>query len=197
LHRHYEVARGVHCKSATRSLSTIKRVSEVWLNPSHSLNLQHGSRPANALVQAPLLRGEMDKLVMRARGLLRRPLYTTCARRGPASLSSQRHSFFSSSSRLASSPQDRAKLPDTPCRTRFAPSPTGYLHLGSLRTALFNYLLARATRGQFVLRIEDTDQVRTCLGCTGGLCELARSLTHSHSCSPGWCQMQKKGCSTT
>lgn len=44
-------------------------------------------------------------------------------------------------------------------RTRFAPSPTGYLHLGSLRTALFNYLVAKATRGQFLLRIEDTDQV--------------------------------------
>ncbi|KAK3900879.1 glutamyl-tRNA synthetase [Staphylotrichum tortipilum] len=52
------------------------------------------------------------------------------------------------------------KLPDTPCRTRFAPSPTGYLHLGSLRTALFNYLFAKATGGQFILRIEDTDQTR-------------------------------------
>ncbi len=50
--------------------------------------------------------------------------------------------------------------PKEPARTRFAPSPTGYLHLGSLRTALYNYLLARATGGQFVLRIEDTDQVR-------------------------------------
>jgi hypothetical protein len=49
-------------------------------------------------------------------------------------------------------------LPQDPCRTRFAPSPTGYLHLGSLRTALYNYLLAKATNGQFILRIEDTDQ---------------------------------------
>ncbi|KAG9246737.1 hypothetical protein BJ878DRAFT_495861 [Calycina marina] len=48
-----------------------------------------------------------------------------------------------------------------PARTRFAPSPTGYLHLGSLRTALFNYLIAKATGGQFLLRIEDTDQSRT------------------------------------
>ncbi|KAL5114002.1 Glutamate--tRNA ligase mitochondrial [Pleosporales sp. CAS-2024a] len=54
-----------------------------------------------------------------------------------------------------------AALPSTPARTRFAPSPTGYLHLGSLRTALFNYLLARRTGGQFLLRIEDTDQKRT------------------------------------
>ena len=46
-----------------------------------------------------------------------------------------------------------------PERVRFAPSPTGFLHLGGLRTALFNYLLARRTGGQFILRIEDTDQV--------------------------------------
>lgn len=48
-----------------------------------------------------------------------------------------------------------------PARTRFAPSPTGYLHLGSLRTALFNFMIAKATGGQFLLRIEDTDQKRT------------------------------------
>ena len=54
-----------------------------------------------------------------------------------------------------------AALPATAARTRFAPSPTGYLHLGSLRTALFSYLLAKRTGGQFVLRIEDTDQKRT------------------------------------
>ncbi|OAL24217.1 hypothetical protein AYO22_05877 [Fonsecaea multimorphosa] len=47
---------------------------------------------------------------------------------------------------------------------RFAPSPTGNLHLGSIRTALFNYLLARATKGQFLLRIEDTDAKRTIPG---------------------------------
>lgn len=49
---------------------------------------------------------------------------------------------------------------DKPIRTRFAPSPTGYLHLGSLRTALFNNLVSKATKGgQFIIRIEDTDQV--------------------------------------
>ncbi|KAI9765754.1 MAG: Glutamate--tRNA ligase mitochondrial [Geoglossum simile] len=53
----------------------------------------------------------------------------------------------------------KLKLPKEPARTRFAPSPTGYLHLGSLRTALFNYLLAKCTGGQFLLRIEDTDKV--------------------------------------
>jgi len=45
-------------------------------------------------------------------------------------------------------------------RTRFAPSPTGYLHIGSLRTALYSYLFAKQNNGQFVLRLEDTDQKR-------------------------------------
>ncbi|KAF1789312.1 Protein of unknown function DUF4953 [Phytophthora cactorum] len=44
-------------------------------------------------------------------------------------------------------------------RVRYAPSPTGYLHLGGLRTALFNYLFAKSSGGQFILRIEDTDKV--------------------------------------
>ena len=46
-------------------------------------------------------------------------------------------------------------------RTRFAPSPTGYLHVGGARTALFNWLYARHTGGTFILRIEDTDQARS------------------------------------
>ena len=46
-------------------------------------------------------------------------------------------------------------------RTRFAPSPTGYLHIGGARTALFNYLFARHHRGKFILRIEDTDRERS------------------------------------
>jgi len=46
-------------------------------------------------------------------------------------------------------------------RVRFAPSPTGYLHIGGVRTALFNYLFARHNKGTFVLRIEDTDQTRS------------------------------------
>ncbi|KAG8530320.1 uncharacterized protein KY384_004822 [Bacidia gigantensis] len=57
--------------------------------------------------------------------------------------------------------REKGALPETPARTRFAPSPTGYLHLGSLRTALFNYLIAKATNGQFILRLEDTDKKRT------------------------------------
>ena len=47
-----------------------------------------------------------------------------------------------------------------PIRVRFAPSPTGHTHLGSGRTALYNYLLARQSGGKFILRIEDTDQKR-------------------------------------
>ena len=46
-------------------------------------------------------------------------------------------------------------------RVRFAPSPTGYLHLGNIRTALFNYLFAKVEGGQFILRMEDTDQSRS------------------------------------
>lgn len=51
-----------------------------------------------------------------------------------------------------------------PVRVRFAPSPTGALHIGGVRTALYNYLLARQTGGQFILRIEDTDQGRYVAG---------------------------------
>lgn len=47
-----------------------------------------------------------------------------------------------------------------PARTRFAPSPTGFLHVGGVRTALFAWLLARQSKGQFILRIEDTDKAR-------------------------------------
>ena len=45
--------------------------------------------------------------------------------------------------------------------TRFAPSPTGYIHVGNLRTALMNYLIARKNGGQFILRLDDTDQERS------------------------------------
>ena len=45
-------------------------------------------------------------------------------------------------------------------RTRYAPSPTGRMHVGNLRTALYEYLIARHEDGEFILRIEDTDQER-------------------------------------
>lgn len=53
--------------------------------------------------------------------------------------------------------------PQTPPRVRFAPSPSGYLHIGGARTALFNWLWARSQGGKFLLRIEDTDQERSSL----------------------------------
>ncbi|HIR86641.1 MAG TPA: glutamate--tRNA ligase [Candidatus Limivicinus faecipullorum] len=52
------------------------------------------------------------------------------------------------------------KIPHGEVRTRFAPSPTGYMHVGNLRTALYTYLIARHAGGKFILRIEDTDQQR-------------------------------------
>ena len=51
-------------------------------------------------------------------------------------------------------------MDNTPICTRFAPSPTGYMHIGNLRTALYAYLLARSTGGRFIVRIEDTDRER-------------------------------------
>ena len=56
-------------------------------------------------------------------------------------------------------------------RTRFAPSPTGFLHVGGVRTALFSWLIARHDHGQFILRIEDTDKVREVEGSTKHIIE--------------------------
>ncbi len=56
--------------------------------------------------------------------------------------------------------QMEAKIPKGKVRTRFAPSPTGYMHVGNLRTALYTWLIARNAGGTFILRIEDTDQGR-------------------------------------
>ena len=57
-------------------------------------------------------------------------------------------------------------------RLRFAPSPTGYLHIGSLRTVLFNYLIAKNLKGKLILRIEDTDQKRQVEGAMEKLIEI-------------------------
>ena len=59
-----------------------------------------------------------------------------------------------------------AKIPHGKVRTRFAPSPTGYMHVGNLRTALYTWLIARNAGGTFILRIEDTDQGRLVEGAT-------------------------------
>src|SRR5512145_3442141 len=61
-------------------------------------------------------------------------------------------------------------------RVRFAPSPTGYLHVGGARTALFNYLFARHHGGAFILRIEDTDLDRNVQDAVAGIYEGLRWL---------------------
>ncbi|KAK9423893.1 putative glutamate--tRNA ligase [Seiridium unicorne] len=91
-------------------------------------------------------------------GPLRRELWTH-----PTKVFRRRYAFKGRPEHLGKARDSAVRdtlLPIVPARTRFAPSPTGYLHLGSLRTALYNYLLAKATGGQFLLRLEDTDQSR-------------------------------------
>jgi len=61
-------------------------------------------------------------------------------------------------------------------RTRFAPSPTGYMHIGGMRTALFNWLWARRNRGTFILRIDDTDQQRNMDEALGPILQAFRWL---------------------
>ncbi|KAK5136966.1 hypothetical protein LTR08_001473 [Meristemomyces frigidus] len=78
---------------------------------------------------------------------------------------------FSLTSRAKAAPQRAPVVPDSPARTRFAPSPTGHLHIGGLRTALFSYLLAKRTGGEFLVRIEDTDQKRLVPGAEQRLLE--------------------------
>lgn len=64
----------------------------------------------------------------------------------------------------------------TPVRVRFAPSPTGYLHIGGLRTALYDYLFARSMQGKCILRIEDTDQSREVAGAAQNLIDTLHQL---------------------
>jgi glutamyl-tRNA synthetase len=61
-------------------------------------------------------------------------------------------------------------------RTRFAPSPTGFIHVGGIRTALYAFLTARASNGQFVLRLEDTDQKREVTGAAQHIIDSLRAL---------------------
>lgn len=69
-------------------------------------------------------------------------------------------------------------------RTRFAPSPTGYLHIGGARTALFNYLFARHHGGQFILRIEDTDRERSTPQAIDAILEAMKWLELDHDEGP-------------
>jgi glutamyl-tRNA synthetase len=70
-------------------------------------------------------------------------------------------------------------------RVRFAPSPTGYLHVGGLRTALYNYLFARSHGGRFVLRIEDTDQSRKVEGAVDSLIQTLKWAGIEYDEGPG------------
>ena len=69
-------------------------------------------------------------------------------------------------------------------RTRFAPSPTGYMHIGNLRTALFEYLIAKHDGGDFILRIEDTDQERLVEGAVDIIYDTMKQVGLHHDEGP-------------
>lgn len=69
-------------------------------------------------------------------------------------------------------------------RTRFAPSPTGYMHIGNLRTALYEYLIAKSQGGKFILRIEDTDQERQVEGAVDVIYNTLRMTGLKHDEGP-------------
>lgn len=75
-------------------------------------------------------------------------------------------------------------MKDTTVRTRFAPSPTGFMHVGNLRTALFEYLIARSQHGKFVLRIEDTDQERLVEGAVDVIYQTLQQVGMEHDEGP-------------
>nr|WP_325185038.1 glutamate--tRNA ligase [uncultured Oscillibacter sp.] len=77
-----------------------------------------------------------------------------------------------------------ARIPKGKVRTRFAPSPTGYMHVGNLRTALYTWLIARHAGGTFILRIEDTDQGRLVEGATDVIYRTMRECGLTHDEGP-------------
>ncbi|MBO5976454.1 MAG: glutamate--tRNA ligase, partial [Oscillospiraceae bacterium] len=77
-----------------------------------------------------------------------------------------------------------SRIPVGGVRTRFAPSPTGYMHVGNLRTALYTYLIARHYDGTFILRIEDTDQGRLVEGAVDVIYKTMRECGLSHDEGP-------------
>lgn len=77
-----------------------------------------------------------------------------------------------------------SRIPHGEVRTRFAPSPTGYMHVGNLRTALYTYLIARRNHGKFILRIEDTDQERYVDGAVDVIYKTMRECGLSHDEGP-------------
>lgn len=80
--------------------------------------------------------------------------------------------------------QMEERIPREGVRTRFAPSPTGYMHVGNLRTALYAYLIARNAEGTFLLRIEDTDQARYIEGATDVIYRTLRECGLRHDEGP-------------
>ncbi len=77
-----------------------------------------------------------------------------------------------------------ARIPTGEVRTRFAPSPTGYMHVGNLRTALYTWLIARRHHGKFILRIEDTDQGRLVDGAVELIYKTLRECGLDHDEGP-------------
>ena len=77
-----------------------------------------------------------------------------------------------------------SRIPTGEVRTRFAPSPTGYMHVGNLRTALYTYLIARHNKGKFLLRIEDTDQGRLVEGAVDVIYKTMKECHLEHDEGP-------------
>ena len=75
-------------------------------------------------------------------------------------------------------------MADQKVRTRYAPSPTGSMHVGNLRTALYEYLVAKSQGGTFVLRIEDTDRERYVEGAVDIIYNTLKSAGISHDEGP-------------
>jgi len=76
------------------------------------------------------------------------------------------------------------RIPHGQVRTRFAPSPTGYMHVGNLRTALYTYLIAKKNNGKFILRIEDTDQGRLVEGAVDVIYKTMKDCGLTHDEGP-------------
>ena len=79
-----------------------------------------------------------------------------------------------------------ARIPKGKVRTRFTPSPTGYMHVGNLRTALYTWLIARHAGGTFILRIEDTDQGRLVEGATDVIYRTMKECHLDHDEGSDW-----------
>ena len=80
--------------------------------------------------------------------------------------------------------ENENKIPRGDVRTRFAPSPTGFMHVGGIRTALYTYLTAKSLGGKFILRIEDTDQARFVEGATEVIFKTLRGAGLQHDEGP-------------